>query len=372
MYYITVVIPNPGALTVGQNAQAVIHTSNGLEPGYEPGTLEWVQTVTVKAGVSGNIKQLYVDENTYVKKGQKLAYLEGDSASTDLVSQKLRLEQARLDLNESQKKLADCKIYAPVDGTNNLNRQSASQGSSAGSSNSSSSTTESSGEDYLRVGDQVSSNQVLANIIGAAGMTVTVPVDEVDIAKIKAGQTAAITADALPDRTFNGTVSEIAAKGTDQNGVATFDVTVSIDQAEGLKENMTANVEILVARKEGVLLLPVEAVQERQGRKFVLVPTNEDNSQPAGNTEGAGNGSRLSGSGTGGNGNRPVGMVTVKTGLYNDSMIEITSGLQEGDIVNLAGVARSSGTSSGGTGGAGGSSNRTGGFGIPGGGMSPR
>ncbi len=343
MYYITVVIPNPGALSPGQHAQAIIYTSNGLEPGYEAGTLAWAQTVTVKAGVSGTITQLYVDENAYVKKGQKLAYIAGDSVNTELISQKLRLEQAGLSLNESQKKLADCKICAPVDGIINLEEAQAT--SQTGSSNSNSSGTESSGEDYSQVGDQVSSNQVLATIMGAAGMSVTVPVDEVDIAKIKSGQKATVTADALPDRTFNGTVSDIAAKGTEQSGVATFDVTVSIDQPEGLKENMTANVEILVAKKDDVLFLPVEAVQERQGRKFVLVPTSQDNSQSSGNTGGAGGDSRSSGSGTtGGSGNRPVGTVEVETGLYNESIIEITSGLKEGDIVTIPNVTRSTST----------------------------
>ena len=341
MYSVTVEITNPGALAPGLSAQAVIHTAKGPESGYEAGTLEWAQTITLRAGVSGNIEQLYVDENDNVKKGQKLAHIAGDNTDTALESQQLRLEQARLSLEQAQKKLADCQIYTPVDGIINLSTSDTSQGSSSGGANSSSTSTASSGECW-QVGDQVSTNQVLATLVDNAGMGVTVPVDEVDIAKVKMGQKATITVDALPDQTFAGTVTEIAAKGTEQNGVASFDVTVSMGQPEGLKENMTANVEIMIAKKEGALLLPVEAVQERQGRKFVQVPTSGDNS------------------------NRAFKMVPIETGLYNDTMIEITSGLQEGDIVNLPSVAKSSGT---GSANARGDSNRSGGFGMPGGSM---
>jgi len=73
MYSVTVEITNPGALAPGLSAQAVIHTAKRPESGYEAGTLEWSQTVIVRAGVAGTIDQLYIDENDNVKKGQKLA-----------------------------------------------------------------------------------------------------------------------------------------------------------------------------------------------------------------------------------------------------------------------------------------------------------
>jgi HlyD family secretion protein len=162
----------------------------------------------------------------------------------------------------------------------------------------------------------------------------------------------------IRDRSFHGTVAEIATKGTEQNGVASFDVTVSIDQPTGLKENMTANVEILVAAKEGVLLLPIEAVQERQGRKFVIMATDGNDGGSAGNAgssnagesagtgkgTGAGAGMNSGGDGAEGRaagGNQQGSMRPVETGLYNETMIEITSGLQEGDIVTIPNVARS-------------------------------
>jgi len=361
MYNVSIEVSNPGALSPGLEAQAAIHTSSGIQAGYEGGTLEWAETATVRAGVSGNIKQLLVDENALVTKGQKLAYIESDTIDTQLVSQELKLEQARLSLNDAQKNLADCQIYAPVDGIITLSTSSASN-SGGSKTNSSGTATASSGTETWQVGDQVSAGQTLATIVGMAGMKVNVSVDEVDITKVELEQKATITIDALPDQKFAGTVTEIAAKGTEQNGVATFDVTVNIDKPGSLKENMTANVEILVAKKDDVLLLPVEAVQERQGRKFVLVAAGNNISQPNRNTEEAGFGSGKAGGETRGTNQwsrtvpvetggaaQSFRMVTVETGLYNDTMIEITSGLQEGDIVRLPSAASNRGTGTGST-----------------------
>ncbi len=359
LYDITIEVNNPGTLAPGLEAQALIYTNSGQESGYQMGALEWAETVSVRAGVSGTVQELYVDEKVYVKKGQKLSYISSESTDKQVTSQQIRLEQARLSLEVLRTKLADCKVYAPLDGVVDLGLAQLDSEGTGSSSNSSSSGTI--GQDYWQVGDEVSMGQLLATVTGA-GMTVTVPVDEVDIGKVKAGQEATITADALPDETFHGTVAEIATKGTEQNGVASFDVTVTIDQPKGLKENMTANVEILVAAKEQVLLLPIEAVQERQGRKFVIMATAKNAGGSAGNTsrpdagDAAGTGrsedastGRSAGAETGaaGNAGRVTGgsqqgnMRPVDTGLYNETMIEITSGLQEGDVVIIPNVARS-------------------------------
>lgn len=367
MYTVTVEISNLGALSPGLEVQADIHTANGIETAYESSTLEWAQTVTLRAPASGTLKNFTLDASDYVAKGQRLGYIiNDDTDSTDLRAQELKTQQARLTLAEAQKDLADCKIYAPVDGQITLNTSEANETRSSGSGSSSSgenSTT------YWQVGDQATTSSVLATIIGNNGMQVTVPVDEVDVGKVQLGQKAAITVDAIPDKVFDGTVAGIASKGTEQNGVSTFDVTVSIDKSQGLKENMTANVEILVAQKDNALLLPVEAVQEQQGKKFVLIPVNgnnngaDDSTEASGRSQGkaeegneqkiqAGNqagrptGNQTRTESSRGNGIQRGRMVPVKTGLYNDTMIEITSGLSEGDVVNLPSIASSSGTNS--------------------------
>lgn len=276
------------------------------------------------------------------------------STSTSKESQKIKIDLAQLNLDTLKKQLANYKIYAPVDGIVNLSSSQSqglkSSGSSSGlTSSTSTSSSSSSTDNPWQVGDQVSSNTALATMIGDAGMNVTISVDEVDIAKVKVGQKVMITADAIPDSTFTGTVQEIATEGTQSNGVASFDVKVSVAKPVGLKIGMTANVEINVATKENALLLPIEAVQERGNRKFVMLPstdsdvTNSDRqagNQGSGNQAGAdsqSNSSTMKGENLRGSAN----MKPVETGLYNESLIEITSGLQEGDTVVIPTVARS-------------------------------
>lgn len=269
-------------------------------------------------------------------------------------SLEIKLKLAKLNLSTLKDQLDNYKIYAPIDGVINLSsslisgQKSASSGLTSSSNVSSSNTSE---QTYLQVGDQVSNSTTLATIISNSGRNVTIPVDEVDITKVKIGQKVIITADALPDSKFNGSVKEIATEGTQSNGVATFDVTVAIDDWTGLRIGMTANIEIMVASKENALLLPIEAVQERGSRKFVILPSAGTPRQGM------------------------ADMKVVETGLYNENMIEIKSGLREGDTVVLPSVIKTTSTNNqGGTTGGGpfggsnnrSSGNRSGGMGFGG------
>lgn len=360
-YQVSIKFPSPGALAPGTAVQASVHTAKGIQTGTGMGTVDWADTQVIRAGMSGTVQTVPVDENQYVKKGQLLATLSSDSLNLQSQTQSLQISQARLNIESLQKQLADYIVYAPADGVVTLTEKSAS--SSSSSSSTSTSSSGQSGE--WQVGDDIKAGELLATINNTSGMVVTVPVDEVDIAKVKTGQKASITFDALPDQTFTGYVSEIASEGTVSNNVASFDVTVTLDPADSLKvlkEGMTANVEILINRKENVITVPIEAVQERQGRKFVIVE-NDNSGDNSGGNSGSGfrsnsgnsygnNYGSSSGSNSGQRNNvrnmlggtpRPV-----ETGLYNESYIEITKGLNEGDMVVLPTVGRSTGANNAG------------------------
>lgn len=342
-YYVTIVIGNPGAVVPGMQAQAVVHTARGAVPGYNTGLLEWATTTTVRAGVAGNLTRLNVDENTVVKKGQLLASLNSDTLKSQVDSQSLKLQQSQLNIADLQKQLADYMIYAPADGIFTMNASS----DTSSSKSSSSSSTSTDVSDKWQVGDEVKAGQIVGIIDDSAGMVVTVPVDEVDIAKIKLGQKADITFDALPDQTYTGSVSDISDQGVVANSAATFDVKVALDKTDGVKTGMTANVEILVNHKDGALLVPIEAVQDRNGRKFVILANGgaADGARRSGTGSGFGGSSRAnSGTESGSRAGNAVGgrMTRVETGLYNETSIEIVSGVNEGDKVVLPSVARSS------------------------------
>lgn len=81
---------------------------------------------------------------------------------------------------------------------------------------------------------------------------------------------------------------------------------------------MTVNAEIFVAKKENVLMLPVEAIQQKDGKSFVIPVREENGAYPGNNNK---------------KGPAPIEMIEVKTGISNDEYIEILSGLNEGDMV---------------------------------------
>ena len=147
------------------------------------------------------------------------------------------------------------------------------------------------------------------------GLTVVLPVDELDVAKIKPGQEVRLTADALPGTELSGQVSHVAFEGNVQSGVATFDVTITVNHVDGLKVGMTVIADILVENRQNTLLVPIEAVQYQSGKTFVPIA---DASQRA-------------------EGGPAFRLVEVETGAYNMSSIEIISGITEGQQLVIPG-----------------------------------
>jgi len=150
-------------------------------------------------------------------------------------------------------------------------------------------------------------------------MLVKVDLNEVDVAQVKVGLAVEITADALPERQYNGQVTRIAPASVlsqGEAGIVRFPIEITIEDADAsLKTGMTANVEIVCQRADDVLWVPNDAIFEKEkeeGKKFASVVTGEDK------------------------GGKPVTEDReVTAGLATDSRLEIKSGLAEGDEVQL-------------------------------------
>ena len=97
-------------------------------------------------------------------------------------------------------------------------------------------------------------------------------VSDVDVSKLKLGQGATITADALGSTTLTGTVCEIDQVGTQIQGVASYGVQVCLTGADpALRVGMSADAAVVVQRAAGVVLVPSLAVQTRAGQQVVQV-----------------------------------------------------------------------------------------------------
>jgi len=132
-------------------------------------------------------------------------------------------------------------------------------------------------------------------------------IPESDIVDVRVGQKADIVFDSLPsDEKFTAEVIEIEPASTVIQDVIYYKVKLRLESVDArLKEGMSADIDIMTAEEKNVLMIPERAVEEDNGEKKVKVM--EDGK---------------------------VKTVKVKTGLSGDEgMIEITSGLKEGEEV---------------------------------------
>lgn len=166
----------------------------------------------------------------------------------------------------------------------------------------------------VAVGQRVTNGQAVAHLTNYKDLQTVVQVDELDIPKIKKGQTVSLTVSAYPDKTYTGKVTAIAEEGTSSNGTSTFAVTIHIDHPDNLKVGMSTEASILTNSKENALYVPVDAVYTNNSDKYVLIAsasTSTDNSTSTSTQK------------------------TVKTGISTDEYVEITEGVSEGETIQL-------------------------------------
>ena len=138
---------------------------------------------------------------------------------------------------------------------------------------------------------------------------ISMTVDELDILSVHPGQEARITIDALPGREYSGTVTEVNTYGTANSaGNSKFSATVEIPVSENLLPGMNASVLITVSTTENVLTLPAKALVGKDGKTLVYTGYDEKNGIL-------------------------TGPVEVTTGASDGEIVEILSGLSEGDSV---------------------------------------
>ena len=224
------------------------------------------------------------------------------SANDQVEQAKGRLKQARDDLSKTT-------IYAPMAGTiSDLNKE----------------------QGEIAIGSQFQEDviMVLANL---EAMEALVNVDENDIVAIELGQTSEIEVDALPDELLKGTVAEIAnsanvsAQGTASQKTE-FEVKITVDSpTDKLRPGMTASADIVTDTREQALSIPIQSVTVR------TIEQLEEGDENAKNTFAAAEDGFV----------ELVFVVEdgkalarqVKTGIQSDELIEVVSGLAEGDQV---------------------------------------
>jgi HlyD family secretion protein len=208
------------------------------------------------------------------------------------------------------------------------------------------------------VGIQNSEGSTLMTLADMSVITAEVKVDETDIVNMQLGQSADVTVDALPGRTFKGHVTEVGDQAllrttgiaTSQSTTGTeeakdFKVVVTLDQLPGedldaLRPGLSTTAKITVAQKPGVLTIPIQALVQRDP---VVEKTLFDNrgKMPASVVSAASDsGASAKLEPTQGvyiltttAGKLRVNFVAVTTGVTGATDIEVLSGLKQGDEI---------------------------------------
>lgn len=263
------------------------------------GTINPVNTVSVGSTVSGLIKEIYVDYNDVVKKGQILAQIDPANFEATVQQNQAQINNARANLaklqaiaNYDQKQyvryknlysknfvakseldeklstyqsdlaqinaakaqisqyqatlktaltnLGYTKIIAPVDGTV-ISRE-------------------------IDLGSPVAASFQAPELFTIAQdltkMQIEVSVSEADIGRVEEGQDVTYTLDGYPDSTFTGKVTQVRLSPTTESNVVTYTVIVDVNNEDlKLKPGMTANVSIITDKSENVLCVPNMALK---------------------------------------------------------------------------------------------------------------
>ena len=207
---------------------------------------------------------------------QQLATLKATLEKAEALSD---TEESRLELQNLKDSLKDYVITAPVSGTvESLD---------------------------IKAGDMAAPGTSVATVSDMSSMEIKIKIDEYSIMHTEVGSAVKIYIDSV-DKTYDGTMTQVADTATVDNGVSYYEAVVKFDKDENVRGGMSVEVRVTSVDDKDVLTLPVTAVVTRtDNTSYVLVPDK--------------------------NGNPVEKDVTL--GASDGSYIEITEGLSEGDTV---------------------------------------
>ena len=282
---VTITVKNAGGLTTAQAATASINGVNSIGSA----TFAYQAERTLTAQAAGTVTSINVQEGSEVAKDDIILGLSGDDLTESIQSASESLRSAEISMQNLQDAMNNYTITAPISGTII--------------------------EKDAKVGDAVKAGDTLCIVYDLSYLEMRINVDELQISSISVGQKVQITADAVPDKTYVGTVTRVSMKGTSNGGTTTYPVTIRIDDTDGLRPGMNANAEIVVAEANNALVVPNAAVVRGS---YVLVTKDSPSAANADTAMAA-----------------PEGFVyvPVKTGVSDDDYTQIVSGIQEGDTI---------------------------------------
>ena len=282
---VTITVRNAGGLTTAQAATATI---NGVSC-IAAKCFEYQAERTLTTLAAGTVTAINVQEGGAVNKDDIVLQISGEDLTEAIQSAAETLRSAELNMDNLQEAMNNYTVTSPISGTII--------------------------EKNAKAGDALAAGADLCTIYDLSYLVMVINVDELQVSDVSVGQSVQVTADAVPDKTYTGTVTRVSMKGSSNGGTTTYPVTVRIDETEGLRPGMNANAEIVIAEAKNALAVPNAAIV-RGG--YVLVTKDSPSAANADPDMTA-----------------PEGYVyvPVKIGVSDDDYTQIISGVTGNDTV---------------------------------------
>ena len=282
---VTVTVRNAGGLTTAQAATATI---NGVSC-IAAKCFEYQAERTLTTLAAGTVTAINVQEGGAVNKDDIVLQISGEDLTEAIQSAAETLRSAELNMDNLQEAMNNYTVTSPISGTII--------------------------EKNAKAGDALTAGADLCTIYDLSYLVMVINVDELQVSDVSVGQSVQVTADAVRDKTYTGTVTRVSMKGSSNGGTTTYPVTVRIDETEGLRPGMNANAEIVIAEAKNALAVPNAAIV-RGG--YVLVTKDSPSAANADPDMTA-----------------PEGYVyvPVKIGVSDDDYTQIISGVTGNDTV---------------------------------------
>ena len=282
---VTITVRNAGGLTTAQAATATI---NGVSC-IAAKCFEYQAERTLTTLAAGTVTAINVQEGGVVNKDDIVLQISGEDLTEAIQSAAETLRSAELNMDNLQEAMNNYTVTSPISGTII--------------------------EKNAKAGDALTAGADLCTIYDLSYLVMVINVDELQVSDVSVGQSVQVTADAVPDKTYTGTVTRVSMKGSSNGGTTTYPVKVRIDETEGLRPGMNANAEIVIAEAGNALAVPNAAIV-RGG--YVLVTKDSPSAANADPDMTA-----------------PEGYVyvPVKIGVSDDNYTQIISGVTGNDTV---------------------------------------
>ncbi|MEI6420068.1 MAG: efflux RND transporter periplasmic adaptor subunit, partial [bacterium] len=275
------------------NIPSIVSTHVGSLNSYTSKTNSHLSNLLSQVNSIKNYKDsIFNNTRSLQEKNESLKNLKEGPDALDIESSKLSLTQKENALLDAKNNLSNYYVYAPFDG------KIASV--------------------PVSKFDSISSGSAIATLI-TAQQQADISLNEIDASKIKLGQKATMTFDAIDELVITGTVSELDTVGTVSQGVVTYKASILFDiKDERIKSGMSVSASIVIDKKLDVLTIPNSAIKTSGNNNYVEILTGA--TSPASSGQGV-----ISGT--------VPEQKNVVVGLSNDSITEVVSGLKEGDQI---------------------------------------